>query len=92
MPHHSNTEIYRCCNSHYLTGVAEFVGWTVLGGRKVLRPGPSESAYGDTIVNAKLGARVGLGPKADFYAGYGRALTGQTWYSDIFRIEFRRRF
>ena len=28
----------------------------------------------------------------DLYGGYGKALTEQTWYSDMFRIELRRSF
>jgi hypothetical protein len=46
---------------------------------------------GDTIVNAKLGLRIGSG-NADFYASYGRALTGDVWYKDIVRLEFRLGF
>ena len=25
----------------------------------------------------------------DLYVGYGRALTGEVWYKDIFRVELR---
>ena len=28
----------------------------------------------------------------DLYIGYGRALTGDVWYKDIYRIEYRVRF
>jgi hypothetical protein len=72
--------------------VAEFVGWTVLGGHESFPAGSQlliEDSAGDTIVNAKLGVRVNFGKTADLYAGYGRALTGDQWYSDIVRIEFR---
>ncbi|HEY8505641.1 MAG TPA: hypothetical protein VIL46_13735, partial [Gemmataceae bacterium] len=76
-----------------LAPVAEVVGWTVLGGKESF-PGPTgivsvEDAAGDTIINAKLGVRFGFGERADFYAGYGRALTGERWYADIFRVEAR---
>ena len=59
-----------------------------------------ERARGDTIVNAKLGVRAGFGDRcdtgwlsrSDLYVGYGRALTGEVWYKDIVRAEFRVRF
>jgi hypothetical protein len=83
----------------YVAPVAEFVGWTVLSGRESLSgPVPSKSAYGDTIVNAKIGLRVGFGQatpgqaypsRSDLYVGYGRALTGEVWYQDLFRLEYR---
>jgi hypothetical protein len=58
------------------------------------------SAAGDTIVNAKVGARFGFGSLqetgflsgSDLYVGYGRALTGDVWYKDILRVEYRIRF
>jgi len=80
----------------WFTPVAEFVAWTVLGGHESAFHSNQfvtvESAAGDTIVNAKLGVRAGLGTFMDVYAGYGRALTGDAWYKDIFRVEFRVRF
>lgn len=76
--------------------VAEFVGWTVFGGKeRYLLPsgvGVTENAVGDTIVNAKLGLRIGMGRNNDMYVGYGHALTGDKWYQDVFRFELRRRF
>jgi hypothetical protein len=72
--------------------VAEVVGWTVLNGKEfAVLPGVILDATGDTIVNAKMGLRIGSG-NADFYAGYGRALTGDVWYKDIVRFEFRLGF
>lgn len=77
-------------------GIAEFVGWTVLDGRETVVLGDdrvlTRNAHGDTIVNAKLGLRVGLGQFSSFYAGYGRALTHASWYDNTFRLEFRRNF
>jgi Putative MetA-pathway of phenol degradation len=78
-----------------VTPVAEFVAWTVLDGKSVV-VGPSgldsiESAAGDTIVNAKLGVRAGFG-NHEFYAGYGRPLTGERWYENVWRLEWRVRF
>jgi hypothetical protein len=57
-------------------------------------------ASGDTIVNAKVGVRFGFGDLqetgflsgSDLYVGYGRALTGDVWYKDILRVEYRLRF
>jgi hypothetical protein len=80
--------------------VFEVVGWTVLSGKEF---GPDigiKDASGDTIVNAKIGARFGFGQlsnpgllsQSDLYIGYGRALTGDVWYKDIVRVEFRMRF
>lgn len=86
----------------YIAPVVELVGWTVLSGQE-LDPDLLQAvrASGDTIVNAKFGLRIGLGaPKcgspnlsrSDIYVGYGRALTGEVWYKDMFRVEFRRNF
>jgi hypothetical protein len=75
-----------------LAPVAEFVGWTFLDGKKAAPFGsglPPVSASGDTIVNAKLGARLKFGDRFDIYGGYGRALTGDPLYKDIYRIEAR---
>jgi hypothetical protein len=80
--------------------VGEMVGWTVLSGQELSDSG-TVSAKGDTIVNAKFGIRFGFGElvkqdfllsRADFYVGYGRALTGEVWYKDLLRAEFRLRF
>jgi hypothetical protein len=77
-----------------LSPVAEFVGWTVLGGQQSIVTPPAvlvgvEDAAGDTIVNAKLGVRVNVGDSTQFYGGYGRPLTGDRWYENTFRFEFR---
>jgi hypothetical protein len=75
-----------------LTPVVEFVGWTVLDG-KVSAVYPSAvvvtDAAGQTIVNAKVGLRLTWKSFGDFYAGYGRPLTGDRWYDNTFRLEFR---
>lgn len=75
------------------TPVVEFVGWTVLDGKEsIVHPsGLSEvkDASGDTIVNAKVGLRTRLGCWGDVYTGYGRPLTGDRWYENVFRVEFR---
>ena len=82
----------------YVAPVAEVVGWTVLSGKE-LADGRVLDAEGDTIVNAKLGLRFGFGKddcsnqyRNDIYIGYGRALTGEVWYKDVVRAEYRRFF
>jgi hypothetical protein len=80
----------------HVSPVAEFVGWTVLDGKEsVVFSRTSvqiKEAGGDTIVNAKVGARIWFGQHNDLYVGYGRALTGPVWYKDIFRLEYRLGF
>jgi hypothetical protein len=49
----------------------------------------TQDAAGDTIVNIKFGLRMKVGDLADFYTGYGRPLTGERWYEQTFRFEFR---
>jgi hypothetical protein len=77
----------------------EFVAWNVLTGKESTPTGVKDAA-GDTIVNVKIGVRFGFGEtlgisylnRADFYVGYGRALTGDVWYKDLARAELRIRF
>jgi hypothetical protein len=86
---------YDVCHTCNLTlsPVVEFVGWTSLNGQEseVFPSGKAVAlnAAGDTIVNAKLGLRVKFRDRADAYAGYGQALTGDRWYENDFRFEFR---
>jgi hypothetical protein len=80
-----------------LSAVVEFVGWTVLNGGNAITTNPPLStsfvdATGDTIVNVKVGLRYQINCRGSFYAGYGRALTSQTWYEDVFRAEYRMAF
>lgn len=86
--------------------VVEFVGWSVLDGKQFavasVNPpvGEVQEAGGDTIVNVKFGVRVGFGEvtdpgmisRSDLYVGYGRALTGEVWYKEILRVEYRLRY
>jgi hypothetical protein len=80
----------------YVSPVATVVGWTVLGGKEtVVHPSgltSVEDTAGQTIVNVKLGARAGLGRFGDVYMGYGRALTGDRWYANTLRLEWRLAF
>ena len=81
--------------------VGELVGWTVISGMETIDfPQSRISAAGDTIINAKVGVRIGLGElsepgavsKTDLYIGYGRALTNDLWYKNMLRVELRYRF
>jgi hypothetical protein len=73
--------------------VLEFVGWTVLDGKQTDgQTGAILDASGDTIVNVKAGVRVGVGDYNSIYVGYGRALTGDVWYRDLVRVEYRLAF
>jgi hypothetical protein len=93
---------YLVCNgpSFRVTPVGELVGWTVLNGKEANFDGDVKNAAGDTIVNAKIGVRFGFGnleergllSRSDIYVGYGRALTGDFWYKDMYRVEFRMRY
>ena len=85
----------------YVAPVGEVVGWTVLSGKELNPQVGAVSAEGDTIVNAKFGVRIGFGApqlgrpyptRSDLYIGYGRALTGEVWYKDMLRLEYRMNF
>lgn len=80
----------------WITPVVEAVGWSVLGGKALVVQTPTAfgitDAAGTTIANVALGLRFGFGGALDLYAGYSRALTGPTWYKDLWRIEFRLSF
>jgi hypothetical protein len=72
----------------WMSGVLEMVGWNVQGGMATGRT----STDGVNIVNLKVGPRFSFGPHHSLYAGYGIALTSQTWYREIFRTEYRDAF
>jgi hypothetical protein len=68
--------------------VAELVGWRVLNGNQTAAIG---DASGINIVNLKLGART-VFEGGSVYVGYGFALTDNSWYDDILRLEYRVEF
>jgi hypothetical protein len=76
-----------------LAPIAEVVGWTALGGKEGRLLPDGVAAVGDatgiTVVNVKVGYRLDVGERFGFYAGYGRAVTGERWYADTFRLEGR---
>jgi hypothetical protein len=90
-------DIFNCADcGKRVAPVVEVVGWTVLDG---LASGSNdgvtpiiEDASGDTIVNLKVGIRMASSRHDSFYVGYGRALTGDVWYEDIARAEYRWTF
>jgi hypothetical protein len=79
-----------------LSPIVEFVGWTVVDGQEttLLPTGIllTDDSAGRSIFNVKAGVLLGLGERFDFYAGYGRSLTGDRWYEDIARFEIRFRY
>jgi hypothetical protein len=98
------------CNFRVIP-IGEVVSWTVLSGKQLAVANPGfpngvnavtsiEDAAGDTIVNAKIGVRIGVGQlvgpanmsRSEIYIGYGRALTGEVWYKDVLRLEYALRF
>lgn len=82
-----------------VTPVTEVVGWHVFSGLKSTNTGDRISATNDSIANLKIGLRLGCkqcphhgSPSDSLFIGYGRALTGDIWYSEILRVEFRKFF
>jgi hypothetical protein len=82
--------------------VNEVVGWTILGGKELV-PNSSPlgvNVAGQTIVNEKIGLRIGLGDynragggsalndRHSLYVGYGQAMTGDHWYKHDIRVEY----
>jgi hypothetical protein len=82
-----------CIGHVQFAPVLEAVGWTVLDGKTSVVPPDGipfvEDAAGQTIVNIKFGLRSKFGDHADLYTGYGQALTGNRWYENTVRVEFR---
>lgn len=78
---------------HYqVAPVLELVGWHVFGGLQTNIANQVQSGAGINIFNVKLGARVNFSGNNSIYAGYGRGLTSNIWYRNLFRIEYRHSF
>jgi hypothetical protein len=90
-----------------ITPVTELVGWTVLGGFQTFfgqvnaTPPPRlevpqthgvSDASGITVINVKVGVRTYFCDNHDVYVGYGHVLTGDRWYREIVRVEYRWKF
>lgn len=82
-----------CWGDCRLAPIVEAIGWYCLNGNesRLIAPGvvSVRDATGISVVNLKVGVRLDLGERAGLYVGYGRAVTGDRWYSDIVRAEFR---
>jgi hypothetical protein len=74
------------CAKIRLSAIAEAIGWTVIDGFQSGLQTPV-SADGDTIANGYLGFRATWGPHS-FYGGYGKCLTSEQWYDEIYRLEY----
>jgi hypothetical protein len=65
----------------------------VLSGRESARTASGatfvQDAAGDTILNVKIGCHFKVQEWGDVYVGYGRPLTGDHWYENTVRLEFR---
>lgn len=72
--------------------VLELVSWHVFSGLQTGSNNTVQSAAGINVFNAKLGARASFADGSSIYAGYGRGITSDIWYRNLFRIEYRRIF
>ncbi len=82
-----------CSQRRRLTGTLETVAWYITDGLAfggVNNPVVLD-ADNDTIVNLKTGLRYTAG-RQSIASSYGFALTGDRWYSDIMRLEYRYAF
>jgi len=79
-------------DKYQVTPVLELVAWHVFSGLQTGSDNIVQSAAGINVFNVKLGARLNSGRGNSIYAGYGRALTSDIWYRNLFRIEYRRAF
>ena len=70
------------------------MGWYITDGLALDGRNPGAGAFsvaGDTIVNLKTGLRYTAG-RQSIASSYGFAVTGDQWYSDILRLEYRYMF
>ncbi|HUE88614.1 MAG TPA: hypothetical protein VMO26_21255, partial [Vicinamibacterales bacterium] len=81
-------ELYRG-ESVRFAPVIELIGWRVIDG---FQTSTLSEADGVNIVNVKVGGRFGFRNGSSVYLGYGRALTDDVWYDDLFRLEYRFAF
>jgi hypothetical protein len=86
-----SAEVYRSSRVRF-GPVVELVGWRILGGLQTVDDDSGIDASGVNIINIKFGARVTWNDTDTIYGGWGRALTDQKWYRDLFRFEYRRSF
>jgi hypothetical protein len=79
-------------DNYRVTPVLELVAWHVFGGLQTGNDNVVQSAAGINVFNIKIGARLNFGNGNSIYAGYGHGVTSNIWYSNLFRIEYRRAF
>ena len=72
--------------------VLELVAWHVFGGLQTGANNVVQSAAGINVFNAKLGGRLRFHNGGSIYAGYGRGITSDIWYRNLFRMEYRKAF
>ena len=79
-------------NGVRIAPVVELFGWRVFSGFEAPPGTTSTDASGTNIVNLKFGARFNFQARSSMYVGYGHALTSESWYDDIVRVEYRYTF
>lgn len=79
-------------DKYRIAPVFELVSWHVFGGLQAGSNEVVQSAAGINVLNAKLGARASFSDGSSIYAGYGRSLTSDVWYKNLFRVEYRHVF
>jgi hypothetical protein len=82
-----SVEVYRGDHVRFAP-VVELVGWRVIDGFSTV----DGEIDGVNIVNLKIGGRFVFRDRSSVYVGYGRGLTDDVWYHDVFRLEFRHGF
>lgn len=88
-----SVEIYRGEQVRFAP-VLELVGWHVIDGYQTSTYVTTGNGAidGINIVNLKIGGRFVFRDRSSIYVGYGRGLTDDVWYHDVFRLEFRYGF
>lgn len=86
----------QCDCGPWITPVAEFVGWVPMGGRSIYVTDTgllaTDMTRNQPILNGLFGFRAGVADHFDVYGGYGVALTGNHWYEETWRVDFRFKF
>lgn len=83
-----SVEVYRSAALR-IAPVVELVGWHVFNG---FQTSTLSEIDGLNIVNLKIGSRFELRDASSIYVGYGRGLSDDVWYEDVFRVEYRFTF
>ena len=78
--------------AYTLAPVLELVAWHVFGGLQTDSDNNIDSAADINVFNVKLGARISFTNGGSVYAGYGRGVTSDILYRNLFRMEYRYAF